>query len=275
MLWKRKKRASPARFYLRKQRSHMNSTATVASEATALHFAPGQRLLFVHAHPDDETVATGEAIEQSAESGAATHVLTATRGGQTTHREEDPDHPWGKNDTIETVREAEVRRALGDMGIAHENQHVLDLPDGKLGKPFNKTRLAWHIATIIVKNRISTVVTPGPGGFDGHPDHIAVHKAALLVVKLLRLLGKDTGLLANNRDGKGELFVRVNQARKLARLRNHYSQFAMWTASDAPNRKGLVAARSQHGFYQTRQTADYLDLYEALMSEQETYDRVY
>ena len=38
------------------------------------------RLLFVHAHPDDETLATGVAIATYAAAGHEVHVLTATLG---------------------------------------------------------------------------------------------------------------------------------------------------------------------------------------------------
>ena len=44
--------------------------------------AAATRVLFVHAHPDDETLATGGLIARLAASGTWVAVLTATRGEQ-------------------------------------------------------------------------------------------------------------------------------------------------------------------------------------------------
>lgn len=43
-------------------------------------FAPGARVVFLHAHPDDETLATGALIAALIEDGHRVAVLTATRG---------------------------------------------------------------------------------------------------------------------------------------------------------------------------------------------------
>ena len=39
-----------------------------------------ERVLFVHAHPDDETLSTGATIATLVDSGAHVTVLTCTRG---------------------------------------------------------------------------------------------------------------------------------------------------------------------------------------------------
>ena len=43
-------------------------------------FAPGARVVFLHAHPDDETLATGVLIADLVASGHPVAVVTATRG---------------------------------------------------------------------------------------------------------------------------------------------------------------------------------------------------
>jgi LmbE family N-acetylglucosaminyl deacetylase len=272
MLWKRKKRASPARFSIRKQRTDME---TVPREVvTPFNLRPNQGVLFVHAHPDDETVATGEAIRQSVEAGANVHVAIATDGGETTVKHQNPEHPWdGK--PLEKVRRTEGQRAITELGVKPEGQHFFGLPDARLQTAFNRLRLSWKIASVILKRDISVVVTPGAAGFDGHRDHQAVHHATMLAVKALNLGGKKLAVWANNPEGQGEEAVRVRTAEKLAALRHHYSQFPLWLATSTIARNGLTAARKEFGCCLPQCTIDYLSHYDALMYKQETYDRVY
>jgi N-acetyl-1-D-myo-inositol-2-amino-2-deoxy-alpha-D-glucopyranoside deacetylase len=59
-----------------------DETRPTAGPAAIDDFRPGSRLVFLHAHPDDETLATGVLLAWLAERGAVVSVVTATRGEQ-------------------------------------------------------------------------------------------------------------------------------------------------------------------------------------------------
>ena len=77
-------------------------------------------LLFVHAHPDDETLATGIALAHYARLGHDVHVLTCTLGeegevipAELAHLASDRD------DALGTWRREELRRAMAALGVGH------------------------------------------------------------------------------------------------------------------------------------------------------------
>jgi LmbE family N-acetylglucosaminyl deacetylase len=96
----------------------------------------------------------------------ATYVLTATRGerGRLGNRRDSPD-------VVGQVREAELRAAAGELGV--REVRLLEYPDGGL----DAIDVADAIARIVghlrrVKPHV--VITFGPDGAYGHPDHIAI-----------------------------------------------------------------------------------------------------
>ena len=75
------------------------------------------RIAFIHAHPDDETLATGALIAWLVASGHEVSLLTATRGergevvpGPLSHLAGTP--------ALETHREGELAGALRVLGVA-------------------------------------------------------------------------------------------------------------------------------------------------------------
>lgn len=75
-----------------------------------------RRPLFVHAHPDDETLSTGALLAALARDGRPGYVLTATRG----ERGEVVPGPLAGlvGDALVARREAEVRAACAVLGVA-------------------------------------------------------------------------------------------------------------------------------------------------------------
>jgi LmbE family N-acetylglucosaminyl deacetylase len=126
------------------------------------------RLLAVLAHPDDESLGFGGTLARYAAEGVGTYLLTATRG------ERGRFGSLGKSaDPVEVggVREAELREAAAVLGIREVS--ILNYPDGAVDEvpPAMAIRaIASHIRRI----RPQVIVTFGPDGAYGHPDHIAV-----------------------------------------------------------------------------------------------------
>lgn len=126
------------------------------------------RLMCVLAHPDDESLGTGGVLAKAAAEGAATFVVTATRGerGRFGDGSESPGPA-----VVGQVREAELRAAARELGVSEVA--VLGYPDGGLDSVDSREAVA-RIAGELRRVRPHVVITFGHDGAYGHPDHIAV-----------------------------------------------------------------------------------------------------
>jgi LmbE family N-acetylglucosaminyl deacetylase len=129
---------------------------------------PDLRLMCVLAHPDDESLGTGGTLAKCAAEGVATYLVTATRGerGRFGALGETPGP-----DVVGRVREAELRAAARELGL--REVHVLDYPDGALDG-VDPAEAVATIAGHIRRIKPHVVITFGPEGAYGHPDHIAI-----------------------------------------------------------------------------------------------------
>jgi LmbE family N-acetylglucosaminyl deacetylase len=133
---------------------------------------PARRLLAILAHPDDESLGLGGILARYASEGVETFVVTATLGQSGRFRglrPDDPRHPGRV--ALAEIRERELRAAAAVLGV--RDLSVLDYLDQQLDRVDPREivrRLAGHIRRI----RPQVVVTFGPDGAYGHPDHIAV-----------------------------------------------------------------------------------------------------
>lgn len=168
-------------------------------------FGGAERILFVHAHPDDETLATGGTIAALAEAGREPAVVTLTRGEQ---GEVVP----GREPSAELAehREEELAAALAALGVVSHaflgtsparaaklpERRYLDSgmswgPDGRATAAAENDEAAlthspvsealadlvavtdaWDVDAIVSYDAI--------GGY-GHPDHVFAHRAARAV----------------------------------------------------------------------------------------------
>jgi len=126
-------------------------------------------LLAVTAHPDDESLGLGGLLARYASEGVRTSLVTATRGQR--GRFGAPDAPKPGPEEVGRVREGELRAAAKVLGVGDVT--VLDHMDGSLDQA-DPRRIAGEIATAIRAARPQVVVTFGPDGAYGHPDHIAI-----------------------------------------------------------------------------------------------------
>lgn len=131
-----------------------------------------QRLLAVYAHPDDECYCSGGTLAKYSDLGAETMVISATKGqaGQIndTHR--------ATRRTLGTMREKELRASCQALDVHHVE--CWDYLDGALAQA-DETQLIGDIAHAIRRFRPHIVVTFGPDGAYGHPDHIAIGAATM------------------------------------------------------------------------------------------------
>ena len=126
------------------------------------------KLLAVLAHPDDESLGFGGTLARYAAEGVETYLVTATRG------ERGRFGSLGKGgDPVEVgrVREAELRAAATVLGIREVS--ILSYPDGSVDQ-VEATTAVRAIVSQIRRIQPDVVVTFGPEGAYGHPDHIAI-----------------------------------------------------------------------------------------------------
>ena len=162
------------------------------------------RLLFVHAHPDDETLTTGLTMASYASHHHDVHLLTCTLGEEgevippaLAHLGADRD------DTLGPWRREELRAAMSVLGVTHSvlgeepqrgvasryrdsgmagtagSEHPDAFVRADLGEA--AAMVAAHIRAV----RPDVVVTYDAQGGYAHPDHIQTHRVTMLALSAL------------------------------------------------------------------------------------------
>lgn len=133
---------------------------------------PASRLMAVLAHPDDESLGVGGTLAKYASEGVEVFLLTATRGDGGRYRgfpPGDPQHPGAE--ALASIREKELRAAASVLGV--QDVALLDYRDQHLDRA-NPQEAVSGIVQHLNRIRPDVVLTFGPDGAYGHPDHIAI-----------------------------------------------------------------------------------------------------
>ena len=126
----------------------------------------------VLAHPDDESLGVGGTLAKYASAGVEVFLVTATRGDSGRFRGyslDDHRHPGRL--ALANIREGELRAAASALGVREVS--ILDYTDQQLDRATAREAVAT-IASHIRRVQPGVVVTFGPDGAYGHPDHIAI-----------------------------------------------------------------------------------------------------
>jgi LmbE family N-acetylglucosaminyl deacetylase len=123
-------------------------------------------ILGVWAHPDDECYLSGGIMTCAVRSGHEVTVAMATRGEIGT-----PDPERWPPERLGVFRERELRDSLAVFGVT--DLRLLDYIDGTCAA-VDPAEATAKIAAIMREVQPDTVLTFGPEGMTGHPDHIAV-----------------------------------------------------------------------------------------------------
>lgn len=153
------------------------------------------RLLFVHAHPDDESLGTGATIAHYAARGADVRVVTCTLGEEG----EVIGDRWAelavdRADQLGGYRIGELTAALRALGIG-EPRYLGGAgrwrDSGMRGTPrrhrqrfidADERETVGALVAVIREQRPHVVVTYDPGGGYGHPDHVHAHRVTVAAV---------------------------------------------------------------------------------------------
>ncbi len=134
------------------------------------------KLMCVLAHPDDESLGTGGILARYASEGVETSLITATRG-QRGWKGSKEDYPGEA--ALGDLRTRELEAAAEVLGV--RQVFVLEHMDGELDRA-DSAEAVRSIAEIVQRVRPQVVVTFGPDGVYGHPDHIAISQLATAAV---------------------------------------------------------------------------------------------
>lgn len=170
------------------------------------------RITFVHAHPDDETIATGALIAQLVERGHAVSVLTATRGelgdvvpGPLSHLAGTPELVAHRENELDAAlatlgvtehaflgdppaRDAIGSRHYRDSGMAWISEGVAGPAESSDERSFCAAEEADVVADMIAWLRhvdAELVITYDADGGYGHPDHVRCHHLARTAADVL------------------------------------------------------------------------------------------
>ncbi len=134
---------------------------------STLNQPKNKRLLAVFAHPDDEVFCAGGTLARVAALGVETMVVSVTQGEAGQIQQADA----ATRRTLGRVRQQEFYESCKRLGVQHAI--CLDYGDGTL-QSIDPTPLTQEITEIIRAFQPDTVITFGPDGAYGHPDHIVI-----------------------------------------------------------------------------------------------------
>jgi len=151
------------------------------------------RLLFVHAHPDDETIGTGIAMAHYAKLGHQVTLVTCTLGeeGEVLVPELEPLASMN-DDVLGPHREGELADAMKILGVSdhrllggagrYRDSGMMGTEQNARADSFwqaDLTEASATMAGIIRETRPHALVTYDEFGGYGHPDHIQAHRVAM------------------------------------------------------------------------------------------------
>lgn len=209
-----------------------------------------EHVLFVHAHPDDETLATGGLIAELVARGVEVSVLTATRGEQgevvagplsalagtpelTAHREGEVaaacrvlgvSRQAFLGAGAARIAEASPRRYT-DSGMRWLDETQTVAGPGETAGPDSLTsaepgEVANDIAAYARAVEADAIVSYDAHGGYGHPDHVALHEPS---GRAAAVLGVPFFEVASTLDSPGE---RIDTPHHLARLQEALGHYA-------------------------------------------------
>jgi N-acetyl-1-D-myo-inositol-2-amino-2-deoxy-alpha-D-glucopyranoside deacetylase len=167
--------------------------------------SPAQRLLLVHAHPDDETIGTGAMMAQYVAEGRGVTLVTCTGGEMGEILVPELEHlAADRDDRLAEHRRGELAEAMRILGVTdhrylggfgryrdsgmvwHEDGHATigpDVPENAFWLA-DLTDAADDLVAVIREVRPQVLVTYDQFGMYGHPDHVQAHRVATYAANL-------------------------------------------------------------------------------------------
>jgi LmbE family N-acetylglucosaminyl deacetylase len=142
-----------------------------------------KNILFVFAHPDDESFSSaGTIAKYSKQDNIQVYIAVATKG----EAGKLGDPPLTSRKNLGNYRENELIEATKILGV--KDVIFMNFIDGTLDKlsSYDNQQLVQKIAKLIVDIRPEILITFPEDGISKHKDHIALHKACLQAIDLAK-----------------------------------------------------------------------------------------
>jgi LmbE family N-acetylglucosaminyl deacetylase len=150
--------------------------ASIACFPATVLGQPNRLVLAVFAHPDDERV-IGPLLSRLSREGREVHLAIATDGSKGVR-----DHagiPAGQ--PLAAARKLEAECAA--KRLAARQLYLLGLEDGGLASFGNLARLRTELTDVIARIQPAVIITFGPEGGTGHPDHRLVGNVVTQIIQ--------------------------------------------------------------------------------------------
>jgi N-acetyl-1-D-myo-inositol-2-amino-2-deoxy-alpha-D-glucopyranoside deacetylase len=164
-----------------------------------------QRMLLVHAHPDDESIGQGATMAKYVARGTQVTLVTCTLGEEGEVLVPELEHlAADREDGLGRHRITELANAMKELGVTdhrflggtgtyrdsgmvwHPDGHAIAGENVKEGTFWRAdlTEAASHLVEVIREVRPQVLVTYDEFGGYGHPDHIQAHRVATYATSL-------------------------------------------------------------------------------------------
>lgn len=146
-------------------------------------------LVFFHAHPDDESIATGGVMARAADEGHRVVLVVATKGE---HGEVEPGfladgESLGERRVAETRASAEVLGASRVEFLGYVDSGMMGTPENDGPGSFWRADVeeaAERLARILTEESADVLTVYDDHGNYGHPDHVQVHRVGVRAAEL-------------------------------------------------------------------------------------------
>jgi N-acetyl-1-D-myo-inositol-2-amino-2-deoxy-alpha-D-glucopyranoside deacetylase len=166
---------------------------------------PAQRLMLVHAHPDDETIMDGATMAKYVAEGAAVCLVTCTLGEEGEVLVEDLAHlAPDQTDDLGSHRLGELKLAMEMLGVTdfirlggdgryRDSGMAYDAEGRAIPRDVLREGIFWtadlleaanELVPVIRDRRPQVLITYNEVGNYGHPDHIQAHRVAMYATQL-------------------------------------------------------------------------------------------
>ena len=138
-------------------------------------------LVTFHAHPDDESIATGGTMAKAARQGHRVVLVVATKGehGEVAEGFLRPGEQLWERRLVETHEAARILGVARVEFLGYVDSGMMGTPENDLPGSFwtaDVEEAAQRLAAILDEERADVLTIYDENGVYGHPDHIQVHR---------------------------------------------------------------------------------------------------
>ena len=146
-------------------------------------------LVTFHAHPDDESIATGGVMAKASDEGHRVVLVVATKGehGEVDEGFLEPGEALSERRVRETAACAEILGVARLEFLGYVDSGMIGTPQNDLPDSFwqaDVEEAATRLAAILTEEKADVLTVYDENGGYGHPDHIQVHRVGVRAAEL-------------------------------------------------------------------------------------------